>query len=235
MSNFRYTRPTGFPPIVKNLIIINVLVWIAQLIYDNNPDEIMWLTRRIALWPINSPEFSPYQVATHMFAHASYSFNPATGQASPVLIHILFNMFALFMFGRILENVWGAKRFLFFLPCLRCGCSSCPPGCSIFYRRVCTCCRGIGSSHGNFCSLCLPFSQYRINDNTYSRTYQGKMGGTYLCTDRSIWRCGVCIRRQHCPFCAPWRRFNGIYNRLFLEQNQSTNVILMWKCENVEL
>ena len=119
MSNFRYTRPSGFPPIVKNLIIINVLVWIAQLIYDNNPDEIMWLTRRIALWPINSAEFSPYQLATHMFAHASYTFNPATGQASTVLIHILFNMFALFMFGRILENVWGPKRFLFFY--LACG------------------------------------------------------------------------------------------------------------------
>lgn len=105
MSNFRYTRPDRFPPIIKNLIIINALVWIAQLIYDKQ-----WgLTPKIALWPLDSPFFEPYQIATHMFAHASYD-----GRGNIVFIHILFNMFALFMFGRILENVWGAKRFLMF-------------------------------------------------------------------------------------------------------------------------
>jgi membrane associated rhomboid family serine protease len=52
--------------------------------------------------------FYPYQIATHMFAH------------SPgMLFHILFNMFGLYMFGRVLENVWGPKRFLFFY--LACG------------------------------------------------------------------------------------------------------------------
>lgn len=110
MSNFRYTRPDRFPPIIKNLIIINLLVWVAQLIYDRQ-----WgLTAKIALWPIDTPMFKPYQVATHMFAHASYDVN-----GNIVFFHILFNMFALFMFGRILENVWGAKRFLFFY--LACG------------------------------------------------------------------------------------------------------------------
>jgi len=109
MSNFRYTRPDRFPPIVKNLIIINALVWIAQLIYDKQ-----WgLTAKIGLWPIGTPLFEPYQVATHMFAHASYD-----DRGNIVFIHILFNMFALYMFGRILENVWGAKRFLmFYLAC----------------------------------------------------------------------------------------------------------------------
>lgn len=109
MSNFRYTRPERFPPIVKNLIIINALVWIAQLIYDKQ-----WgLTAKIGLWPIDSPFFEPYQVATHMFAHASYD-----GRGNIMFFHILFNMFALFMFGRVLENVWGAKRFLmFYLAC----------------------------------------------------------------------------------------------------------------------
>ncbi len=110
MSNFRFTRVDRFPPIVKNLIIINVLVWIAQLIYDKQSG----LTMKIALWPIDSPFFKPYQVATHMFAHASYD---VRGQV--VFLHILFNMFGLYMFGRILENVWGAKRFLFFY--LACG------------------------------------------------------------------------------------------------------------------
>lgn len=110
MSNFRFTRVDRFPPIVKNLIIINVLVWVAQLIYDKQGS----LTMKIALWPVDSPFFKPYQVATHMFAHASYDIR---GQV--VFLHILFNMFGLYMFGRILENVWGAKRFLFFY--LACG------------------------------------------------------------------------------------------------------------------
>lgn len=99
MSEFRYTRPGSFPPIVKNLIIINVLVWIAQKFFDRQYQ----LTDKIGLWPVQSPHFKPYQIATHMFAHSPDMF-----------AHILFNMFALWMFGRILENVWGGKRFLFF-------------------------------------------------------------------------------------------------------------------------
>ncbi|MFN2440507.1 MAG: rhomboid family intramembrane serine protease [Chitinophagaceae bacterium] len=102
MSEFRFTRPDNFPPIVKNLIIINVLVFIAQAIVPG-------LTSKIMMYPIQHPEFRPYQIATHMFAHAPL----------PALFHILFNMFGLWMFGKILENVWGAKRFLFFY--LACG------------------------------------------------------------------------------------------------------------------
>jgi membrane associated rhomboid family serine protease len=112
MSDFRYTRPSGFPPIIKNLIIINVLVWVAQLMFASYN-----LTERIGLWPIESPHFNPYQIATHMFAHAAYDENGGI-----VFSHILFNMFALWMFGRILENVWGAKRFLLFY--LACGIGS---------------------------------------------------------------------------------------------------------------
>ncbi len=102
MSDFKYYRPSGFPPIVKNLIIINALVFAAQLIFKDQD-----LTSKIGLWPVESPHFRPFQVFTHMFAH------------SPSMIfHILFNMFALWMFGRVLENVWGPKRFLtFYLLC----------------------------------------------------------------------------------------------------------------------
>ena len=121
MSNFRFTRVDRFPPVVKNLIIINVLVFIAQAIFDQQ----FQLTEKLILRPIISgelnhalaqispaeqiPQFRPYQVFTHMFAHAPL----------PMIYHILFNMFTLWMFGRILENVWGAKRFLFFY--LACG------------------------------------------------------------------------------------------------------------------
>jgi rhomboid-like protein len=102
-----------------------VLVWIAQLSLENQ----FHLTDRIALYPIMPQQlfdilvkenvyqsyegFKPYQIATHMFAHAAYSGNRI------VFYHILFNMFALWMFGRILENVWGGKRFLLFY--LLCG------------------------------------------------------------------------------------------------------------------
>lgn len=116
MSNFRYTRPDPFPPIVKNLIIINILVWVAQLIYDKKMG-FMGLTMKIGLWPVDFPEFKPYQLATHMFSHATYD-----GQGHIMFFHILFNMFGLYMFGRVLENVWGPKRFLFFY--LACGMGS---------------------------------------------------------------------------------------------------------------
>ena len=105
MSNVRFTRPDNFPPVVKNLIIINVLVWIAQLSLDKQYS----LTNILALWPLGTELFKPYQIATHMFAHAAYD-----GFGRIVFYHILFNMFALWMFGRILENVWGPKRFLLF-------------------------------------------------------------------------------------------------------------------------
>jgi membrane associated rhomboid family serine protease len=96
MSDFKF-RNDNFPPIVKNLIIINVLVFVAQNLLDSQYLLIPWL----GMWSITSPFFQPYQIVTHMFTHAS-------------IPHILFNMFSLWMFGKILENVWGGKRFLLF-------------------------------------------------------------------------------------------------------------------------
>jgi membrane associated rhomboid family serine protease len=93
----RYYRPEAFPPITKNLIIINALVFLAQMTLDKQYN----LTSRLGLWPIGTEFFAPYQIATHMFSHGGFS-------------HILFNMFGLWMFGRVLENVWGPKRFLLF-------------------------------------------------------------------------------------------------------------------------
>ena len=88
-------------PVVLNLIIINAIVFVAQLVLDKT----MPFTNMIALYPYNSPLFEPYQLVTHMFAHGGF-------------FHILFNMWALWMFGNVLERVWGAKRFLiFYLVC----------------------------------------------------------------------------------------------------------------------
>jgi membrane associated rhomboid family serine protease len=118
MTNFRYTRPDALPPIVKNLVIINVLVYIIQITVGKQYD----LTNKLALYPVLPARlrhaiatldptyygFHPFQIATHMFTHSPETF-----------FHIIFNMFALWMFGRILENVWGPKRFLLFY--LLCG------------------------------------------------------------------------------------------------------------------
>ncbi len=77
-------------------------MFIAQMAFDKEYQ----LTEKLGLWPVESEHFRPYQIVTHMFTHGGIS-------------HILFNMFGLWMFGKILENVWQAKRFLFFY--LACG------------------------------------------------------------------------------------------------------------------
>jgi membrane associated rhomboid family serine protease len=99
--SFRYTRPDSFPPIVKNLLFINGLFFLATHFLFRD----IGLIVRFGLWPINSDYFRPYQLFTHMFTHADFG-------------HILFNMFSLWMFGRVLESVWGSKKFLtFYLIC----------------------------------------------------------------------------------------------------------------------
>ena len=95
-------RPTGFqilPTIIKNLLIINALVFLAQNTIGHNTSFNM--DELFALHTWQSPLFKPWQFVTHLFMHAT-------------LGHIFSNMFALWMFGSILENVWGPKRFLLF-------------------------------------------------------------------------------------------------------------------------
>jgi membrane associated rhomboid family serine protease len=99
----RFQRTT---PVVLNLIIINALVFFVQYMFDG-PEEI--ISQRIALFPYNTPYFKPYQLVTFMFAHGGF-------------FHLFFNMFALWMFGTMLERVWGPKRFLIFY--LACGLAS---------------------------------------------------------------------------------------------------------------
>jgi membrane associated rhomboid family serine protease len=89
-------------PVVLNLIIINALVFVVQLLFDGGEGKI---TNLLALNPYDSKYFKPYQLVTHMFTHGGFG-------------HILFNMFALWSFGSLLERVWGPKKFLiFFLAC----------------------------------------------------------------------------------------------------------------------
>lgn len=100
--NTQQYRPRGFrllPPVVKNLLIINVILFLATITFQNafNIDIVNYL----GLHYIAAEKFSPYQFITYMFMHGSIG-------------HIFFNMFALWMFGNVLENVWGPKRFLIY-------------------------------------------------------------------------------------------------------------------------
>lgn len=100
-------RPRGFqvlPPVIKNLLIINGLLWLAQITIGR---DLVDLEDLLALHYVASDYYHPWQFVTYMFLHDPGSF-----------FHILFNMFALWMFGSTLENLWGTKRFLtFYLIC----------------------------------------------------------------------------------------------------------------------
>ncbi len=89
---------SGMPPVVKNIIIINVvMLLLAELLKISGIN----LNGILGLYFPKSEYFRSWQVVTHMFMHGGF-------------IHLLFNMFALWMFGRVLEQVWGPKRFLIY-------------------------------------------------------------------------------------------------------------------------
>ncbi len=99
----REFRPGGFqilPLIIKNLIIINALVFITQQTVEKSGNPEL-MNNLFALHTWQSPLFKPWQFVTHLFMHGSFG-------------HILSNMFALWMFGSVLENLWGPKKFLTF-------------------------------------------------------------------------------------------------------------------------
>ena len=93
--------PTGFrvlPPVVKNLLIINVLLYLTTFTMNRFQID---LTDYLGLHFFKASDFKPYQLITYMFMHGNFE-------------HLFFNMFALWMFGNTLENIWGSKRFLLF-------------------------------------------------------------------------------------------------------------------------
>ena len=86
------------PPVVKNLLIINVIFFAATLILEAQGFN---LTGMLGVFYFDSPFFHIWQPITYMFMHGGF-------------LHIFSNMFGLFMFGGVLESRWGAKRFLNF-------------------------------------------------------------------------------------------------------------------------
>jgi len=89
----------GMPPVVKNIIYLNILMLLASYaaisVFDID------LNRVLGVYFPASENFKPYQIVTHMFMHGG-------------IWHLFFNMFALYMFGQVLEQVWGPRRFLIY-------------------------------------------------------------------------------------------------------------------------
>jgi membrane associated rhomboid family serine protease len=85
-------------PTVKQLLIMNVLFYIGSMIVGEPAYKLL------SLYFFESPDFHFWQIFTHMFMHAPL----------PNIMHIAFNMFALYSFGSALEHFWGGKKFVFF-------------------------------------------------------------------------------------------------------------------------
>ena len=104
MNNYRPSFLSSIPPVVINLIAINIVLWLASIVLPGlfmkwglNVD----LTDILGLHYWESSKFNPAQLVTYSFMHGGIG-------------HIFFNMFALYMFGGVLEQLWGTKRFLFY-------------------------------------------------------------------------------------------------------------------------
>jgi len=100
--SYQQYRPSSFnilPVAVKNLLIINTILWLAETVFEKQLG--FSINERFGLYYPLSEHFNPIQFVSHLFLHGN-------------LLHLFSNMFALWMFGGILENYWGPKRFLIF-------------------------------------------------------------------------------------------------------------------------
>lgn len=84
--------PLHLPPVTRNLLIANIAVFLLQMLFGR------YLLFHGALWPLGSGLFQPWQIITSAFMHGGFT-------------HILFNMFALYMFGGPIERLFGARHF----------------------------------------------------------------------------------------------------------------------------
>ncbi len=84
----------SLPQVTRSLLIINVVVFVLTALLQQSTV----LPYYLRLYNFQSEFFKPYQLVTHMFMHGG-------------IFHLFFNMFGLFMFGRVLENVWGSRKF----------------------------------------------------------------------------------------------------------------------------
>lgn len=97
-SNDGYGRGgfmSNVPVAVRNIIIVNIVIMLATMFKES------MMVEKFALWFPESPYFEWWQPVTHLFMHGGF-------------FHLFFNMYALYIFGSVLERVWGPKKFLLF-------------------------------------------------------------------------------------------------------------------------
>ena len=104
------------PPVIKNLLIINGLAYFASITFAQMGTD---LNRIFGLYLPQSELFEPYQLVSHLFFHANFG-------------HILGNMFALWMFGMSLENLWGSRRFFIYYFVTGIGAALCHMGVNMY-------------------------------------------------------------------------------------------------------
>jgi membrane associated rhomboid family serine protease len=110
------------PPVIKNLLIINGLAFFASITFAQMGTNLLQM---FGLYLPQSEHFQPYQLVTHLFFHDLTNFG-----------HIFGNMFALWMFGMSLENLWGSKRFFIFYFVTGIGAALCHMGVNMYELYV---------------------------------------------------------------------------------------------------
>lgn len=88
------------PPVTRNLVLINALIWLVEFLFQSFGQT---LINVLGLHYIASDRFNPAQIITYLFIHDRHT-----------PMHVFFNMFSVWMFGRLLEQMWGSRRFLVF-------------------------------------------------------------------------------------------------------------------------
>jgi membrane associated rhomboid family serine protease len=149
------------PPVVKNLLIINVIFFIATWVFKQQGID---LADILGAHYFDSPKFGIWQPITYMFMHAD-------------ITHIFFNMFGLFMFGGILESRWGTKRFINFYLITGLGALALQWGVQAFELYQVT---GSVVNHGNLPLDLLAIDQY--NPQLFSEADSIKIASVYFGT-----------------------------------------------------
>ena len=108
MDSQRIRFSEGLPPATKNIIIINLIMWVACIVFQKAESSVD-LVRVLGLNYFQADGFYPFQLVSYMFLHSTFGIYGGLDFG-----HIFFNMFAVYMFGRMLEGLWGSKQFLIF-------------------------------------------------------------------------------------------------------------------------
>jgi membrane associated rhomboid family serine protease len=104
MNDYRPSFLNSISPVVKNIIALNLIFWLAATLLPNIVGRIgieLDLDQLLGMHYWGSEKFKLFQFFSYMFMHGNFQ-------------HLFFNMFSLYMFGSMLENLWGPKRFLLY-------------------------------------------------------------------------------------------------------------------------